>query len=318
MNIVITEATWSCLFLAGVVIGVGGSEDIASQLAPLKARYSAFEAATVRFETVIPEDGGRTKSFGRHTVNADGSLSALYWLGVPTTDEPTSSSPPTTYKFRTATEMVLPHTSRAYVRLGPGDFPGGVFPPDYQAYLMAPWPRISGWCKQLVDANDTVVVSHDGVSIASSDSLGLGLSWTPRGRLVAVRTGSKLDWREHEFVDWSAESPETPRAIIQRIMSQGKRRPDVRWSYRSVEMGDLGTQGDIDRDTYLSKLDRYDASTGNVFKPNGLLSYNEPEMILALADKEGTGPLWSKAIWSLAILSVVASMVLAWRSWRRS
>jgi hypothetical protein len=83
-------------------------------------------------------------------------------------------------------------------------------------------------------------------------------------------------------------------------------------------MGDLGTQGDIDRDTYLSKLDRYDASTGNVFKPNGLLSYNEPEMILALADKEGTGPLWSKAIWSLAILSVVASMVLAWRSWRRS
>jgi len=283
------------------------------QIRALANHYSGCKSVEVKFHAELASNGSSLRSAGKHVVLADGSVLSMDWAGFTGSLETVWITPPTSFKFRDPDQLVLLHTPQNYMKLGPKDMDGGRLPDDVQAYLMAPWPRVAEWCAGLEVAADLKFSRDAMVCSASSGSLGLELRWDEAGRLLAVRTGGGGDWREIEFGGMGPGEFFPPTHATQRIQTGKSMRPELVRTYDSIRFNLSDEQAAVSPDGVIGKLDRYEVTSGDVFKPNGEFRYNEPELLKTLAMKSSWGPIWARILWAALGVAVLMSGLELWR-----
>lgn len=294
------------------VIYCGADPDAHQALAGLAKHYEGCASVEVRVHAVDATNGVPFQSAGRHVVMADGRLASWFWIGFSGAPSEVWTLPPSSFKFRDHRTMIVPHTSQTYMQLET-EHAGESLPEDLEAYAIAPWPRLSAWCSALGSAQDLVFFYENGVFNASSRNMGLTLRWDELHQLQLVRVSHAGGWREYQFEGSGTGAFTPPSRSVQRIHAGKTARPELVWTYDEVRFNLENEDDALATATTISRLDRYDVESGDVFKPDGTLRYNEPELLAALALKSSWGSMWAKSIWAAVALAIGGSCYLLWR-----
>lgn len=311
---------WLRIFLASVAWCISTPSVSADDAARMSLRSLADTYADVRLTAVDMVSGAPSHiQLMRIVSHRNGDVAARYWpTGTAWKDLGPTEPKPDYFVFSNGKTLYsMRSTSPGYTS----------FQYDLQLenpstlnihHFLAPWPYVSGWVRQLLDADDAVFSRDAGVLTASSESIGLSLSWNERFSVVRIaRTRSDGGVSAMSFDSFdSRTTPSFPMSARLHTMAStatGAPSHESMYAYERVRLNDPRDEALLPFDEVALGVYRYDATTGDVYNHDGTLLYNEKAFL-----KQAGIPVAGTEIavyWYTAI--VVAGVLSAWAARRR-
>lgn len=315
-----SHARGSCVFVASIVLCLIRADAGADDTAEESLRSLADAYADVRVVAVDMSSGTLPHAqLMRIVSHRNGDVAARYWpSGTAWKDIGPRGPKPDYFVFSNGTTLYsMPSHAPGYTSF---DYSPDVSKPWTLNvhHFLAPWPYISRWACLLLDARDVVYASDADVLSASSESIGLSLSWNRRleiVRIVRKRTDGSVSTMTFDSFDTRVK-PRIPRSIHHRIAAseaEGVFFREVVSECVNVRLNDAADEPLLAFDPVALGVYRYEQSTGNVYNHDGTLLYNEKAFL-----KQAGMPVAGTdiaALWYIAI--IIAGALSGWAAHRQ-
>lgn len=300
------------------------SIDAADAIGELVARYETVRSVAVRTRSINTD---LPLVYRQIVVASDGRLAEKTWLNRSGTADAIWNSQASHERYLDHHWLCATRSTETYMCLPLSDVGGEQRLESDPAQHLAPWSRVSHWAGMLKVSKDLRYVKEGNVHRASSVHLGLELGWDDKGRLLSLRSGDSTSGVLEEFFGHRDGSPvDLPSKARLVYLANGEPKktldgaayPPLEIEITSLEINVSDLESHLSSKPMTSKLDRYEPSTGDVFRPSGEFRYNEPDLFRALELRESGGLWWRWLLrGAVAVVVLISSNIVIYR-WRRA